>query len=275
MKNPNNVMIRTSKATDEELNDFNAWCEVCGAKNVYGEMLHDFENDIICCNTEGCWTTRLDNTQEEEMKEFTMEGFNHISAEGVMEFWQLLQQQGTIDLLWDMQPKTKINALMQSANFDMDAHIKTNYCDHDSIVYNYDDICADMLDEMLETIITLEYCFIYDVYNIDFKGRSFKNLDSIPESTVWSPNVYLPLTGDRMFTDRAEMEKFVMDYFTMETTDYNLIVTVHAVPAEDSDYDVEQHIPFHITGACEFNLLMDFCNIFEGEFYNTTFTCNK
>jgi hypothetical protein len=124
-----------------------------------------------------------------------MSGFNYISAEGVIEFWQLLHQQGTIDLLQDMKPKTKINALMQSENFDLDAHIKTNYMGQD-----YDDVVAEMLDEVVETIITLECCFIFGMCGVDFKGRSFKNLDSIPESAIWSPSVYLPLTCDPAVT---------------------------------------------------------------------------
>jgi hypothetical protein len=194
-----------------------------------------------------------------KMSEFTMEGFNHISADGIAEFWQLLHQQGTIDLLWDMQPKTKINALMQSENFDMDAHIKTNYCDHDSVVYNYDEIVTDMLDELLETIITLEYCFIYDVYNIDFKGRSLKNLDAIPDPGVWSPNVYLPITAPEQveFTDIfTEFSQFCMEK-TAEGYEVQTVVITGEPVDEDGNGYVMQQFEWLITGAADFNALQD------------------
>ena len=45
----NNILIRTCQATDEEMTGFMAWCEVCGMKNVYGAMYHDFTQDIIMC----------------------------------------------------------------------------------------------------------------------------------------------------------------------------------------------------------------------------------
>lgn len=205
------------------------------------------------------------------MNAFTMEGFNHISAEGVIEFWQLLQTQGTIDLLWDMQPKTKINALMQSENFDMDAHIKTNYCDHDSKVYNYDDICAEMLDEMLETVITLEYCFIYDVYSIDFKGRSFKNLDSIHESTVWSPNVYLPLTAMETFQTMDEMAGFAMEHIS-EIGEFTVRVNADIDADNSSDCQEPQSFEYRITGAGDHHVLEDIVKALLEWGYAVTFT---
>ena len=267
MKNPNNILIRTSRATDEELAGFNAWCEVCGTKDVYANMIHDFEIGTICCNTEGCYS-QIKNKKEKEMKEFTMEGFNHVEAGGIIAFWQLLQQQGTIDLLWDMQPKTKINALMQSSDFDMDAHIKTNYVGQD-----YDNICAEMLDEMLETIITLEYCFIYDVYNIDFNGRTFKNLDSILESTVWSPNVYPPITAGSIINSMEELTDYCMNTLTCDSGigEVNVCVIADIDADTSSDGQESQSFNWCITGAGDNNTLSDIVESLEDYGYVVTF----
>lgn len=248
-------------------------CVTCGTENEAAAMIKHDGN--FCCVTEGCYMPLMEK-ESIKMSEFTMEGFNHISAEGVIEFWQLLQTQGTIDLLWDMQPKTKINALMQSENFDMDAHIKTNYCDHDGVVYNYDDICADMLDEMLETIITLEYSFIYDVYNIDFKGRSLKNLDSIPESTVWSPNVYLPITTPDYFICHTmdEVAAYCMDHFTQESDigEATFLVNAYIDSEDSSDGQETQAFNYRVTGAGDCNILTELVDKLIEWGYTMTFT---
>ena len=191
--------------------------------------------------------------------EFTIEGFNHVSAAGVAQLWQYLELKGAIDLLYDMKPMDKINELMQSENFDLDAHIKTNYCDHDSKVYNYDDIVAEFIDEMLETIITLEYCFIYDVYSIDFKGKSIKNLDAIPSCGEWNPNVYLPITTPEIFefTDiYNEFSKFCSEKCSEGYEVQACIVTGEPIDDDGNGYTL-QSFEWLITGAADFNALQD------------------
>jgi len=489
MQNPNNCLVRTSGISDAELAGFNAWCEVCGAKGIYGDMLHDFETDTICCMTEGCYS-QIPKTEEKEMasqtvthtiviptftatgayymsvgffdcqgnkeiievdldtvirvdkyfapcgdcgnailqsawsdtefcqkcdeqyrlcdfceamrndlihcnttgltycdsdkccqefakakdelykssntncticgewlqteewdivngkhvhtaclklkeenemtycdhcgkgqhpdvaweatetgwehldciemanycadcdgtsdtgcvviceqkkgeRMFKISGFHYVTAAGMMEFWQLLEEKGSIDLLWDMKPITKINALMQSENFDTGDYVVDHIASATCNESTYDDIMFELNDEMIDAITALEFAFTTNQTAMHFNGRSIENLDCIPSTNVWNPNVYYPITGDRIFTDRADMEKFVSDYFTIDTTDYDVVITITAHPVEDGDYDCDQVIPFHITGACEYNLMMDLCNILDGEGYILVFTCNK
>lgn len=278
-------------------------CYFCDQDDITSDLIHDPKLDLYICDSDYCcqeatrmrceicdekidcgeYTEATDtgcvhaycNDIEKEKSMFKTEGFNHVPEVGIAQLWQYFQMKGAIDLLYDMKPMDKINEIMQSENFDMDAHIKTNYCDNDGQVPDYDDIVMEFIDELMETIIILEYCYMFDVYSIDFKGKSIHHLDSIPECDEWNPNVYLPITGDRLFTSQQDLEKFVMDYFTPETSDYDMIITITAHPAEDSDYDCDQVIPFRITGACEYNLMLDLCRILEGEGYVLVFTCNK
>ena len=278
-------------------------CYFCDQDDITSDLIHDPKLDLYVCDSDYCcqeatrmrceicgekincgdYTEATDtgcvhaycNDIEKEKGMFKTEGFNHVPEAGIAQLWQYFQMKGSIDLLYDMKPMDKINEIMQSENFDMDAHIKTNYCDNDGQVPDYDDIVLEFIDELMETIIILEYCYMFDVYSIDFKGKSIQNLNSIPECDEWNPNVYLPITGDRLFTSQQDMEKFVLDYFVPETSDYDMIITITAHPAEDSDYDCDQVIPFRVTGACEFNLMLDLCHILEGEGYILVFTCNK
>ena len=206
------------------------------------------------------------------MNTFTIEGFKHITAEGIVEFWQFLGTKGTVDLVFDMQPRTKVNALMQSANFDMDAHIKTNFPTD-----QYDDVSTELFDELLETITTLEYCFVYDVYSIDFKGRSIHNLDAIPTSDTWSPNVYLPVTCMETFQNMDEVAGFCMDNFSAENDIGEITVQVNAyIDADDSsDGQEPQSFEYRITGAGDCNILTEIVDTFIEWGYEVTFIRTK
>jgi hypothetical protein len=244
------------------------YCSLCGQTYEKGDVgvVDDFCSQY--CKEEAEFNVaEQDNYNKEcEMSEFRTEGFKYIKDSGIIEFVNLLQQQGTIDLLWDMQPKTKINALMQSENFDMDAHIKTNYRDQD-----YDEVCTDMLDEMLETIITLEYCFIYDVYNIDFKGRSLHNLDKIPEAKVWSPNIYLPITAGPLFDSFDDFAGYCIEHLGHDMEE--LTVRIDAKAEEDSsDGQVTQSFEYKVTGAGDCNCLGDIVESLLGWDYIITYT---
>jgi hypothetical protein len=181
-----------------------------------------------------------------------IEGFNHVTAAGIAQLWQYFQMKGTIDMLYDMKPMDKINELMQSENFDMDAHIKTNYGDAD-----YDEVVADMIDELLETIITLEYCFIYDVYSIDFRDKSIKHLDTIPVCDEWNPNVYLPIAKPELFEFHDihnEFAKFCADKCLEGYEIQACVVTGESIDEDGNGY-VSQSFEWLITGAADFNTL--------------------
>jgi hypothetical protein len=189
-----------------------------------------------------------------------MTGFNHIEGAGVIEFWQLLNMKGSIDLLWDMPAKVKINALMQSENFNMDAHIKTNYCDYDSKVYNYDEVHAELHDEMIETITALEFCFATNTFSLQFNGRNLSNLNKIPEPTTWCPEIYYPISQPVEFTD---IYKGFAQY-CMEQTAKGHVIQATVVTGEPVDEEgngnIAQEFTWKITGAADFNALQDMIN---------------
>lgn len=271
MKNPNNVLIRTSKATDEELNQFIAWCEVCGAKGIYGDMHHCFEQDVICCMTEGCYSQIPKEEEAEEMREFTITGFHHVTAAGMIDFWKLLEEKGSIDLLWDMQPNTKTNTLMQSENFDLDAHIKTNYCDHSGKVYNYDDILVELHDEMVDAITALEFAFTTNQTNMFFNGRSIENLDCIPSAEVWNPNVYYPITAGHTFTNFDDFAEYCMN----ECANNEVFVTIATGEPidEDGDGHLAQTFEWRVTGAADCNILGELIDtLISWGYKNNTYT---
>jgi hypothetical protein len=133
---------------------------------------------------------------------------------------------------------------------------------------------SDGLVVTFEDQATIE---VFRILGTHTRAASFHN--SLRYYIICETAPYTPVphgnTARRTFIDQEAMEKFVMDYFTVDTTDYDVIITTTATPKEDSDYDTTQVIPFRITGACEYNLLMDLCRILEGEDYTLTFTCNK
>lgn len=133
---------------------------------------------------------------------------------------------------------------------------------------------SDGLIVTFEDQITIE---VFKILGTHRRADSFHN--SLRYYIICETEPFTPVphgnTVGRTFQDQATMEKFVMDYFTLDTTDYDVIITTTATPKEGSDYDTIQVIPFRVTGACEYNLLMDLCKILEGEDYTLTFTCNK
>lgn len=176
----------------------------------------------------------------EDSNMFKMTGFYHVKEAGVIEFWQLLQEKGSIDLLWEMKPTTKTNALMQSEDFDLDAHIKTNYVNED-----YDTILIEIHDEMIDAITALEFCFATNQTSIQFNGRSFENLDCIPEADTWNPNVYYPI-GSKRELSLSELSRYCAE--TCHEREVEVIVTAHGP-------NVVQNFKFIIGGAEEFNCL--------------------
>jgi hypothetical protein len=180
--------------------------------------------------------------EKAHMSEFKMTGFYHVKEAGVIEFWQLLTEKGSTDLLWEMTPTTKINALMQSEDFDLDAHIKTNYQYED-----YDTILTEIHDEMVDAITALEFCFATNQTSINFNGRSFENLDSIPEFDTWNPNIYYPIGSKR------ELSIIELSHYCAETCHERTV----NVTVKITGINVTQEFDFIITGAEEYNCLED------------------
>ena len=262
-------------------------CYFCDQDDITSDLIHDPKLDLYICDSDYCcqeatrmrceicdekidcgeYTEATDtgcvhaycNDIEKEKSMFKTEGFNHVPEAGIAQLWQYFKMKGAIDLLYDMKPMDKINEIMQSENFDMDAHIKTNYCDAPGVVHDYDEIVLEFIDELMETIIILEYCFMFDVYSIDFKGKSIHHLDSIPECDEWNPNVYLPITAPEQFefTDiYHEFSSFCMD---KTAEGYNIqacIITGEPVDEDGNGY-VSQSFEWLITGAADFNALQD------------------
>jgi hypothetical protein len=199
---------------------------------------------------------------------FKMTGFYHVKETGIIEFWQLLNEKGTIDLLWDMKPETKTNALMQSEDFDLDAHIKTNYQHED-----YDTILTELHDEMIDAITALEFCFTTNQTHIEFNGRSFKNLDCIKSTDVWNPNVYYPVSAGHTFNKFDDFEAYCMNTLCGPTDPgtIGVIITVYAV-SEEEDLST-QMLDYTISGAADSNCLRNILQAYAGCGYkNITFT---
>lgn len=236
MQNPNNVLIRTLNTSNETLSQLAAWCEICGAKNLYGNMYHCFEHDVICCLTEGCYS------QINQENAFKCEGFYHVTRDGMIEFWQLLNDHSTSELLYDIKPATKINALMQSQDFDLDAHIKTNFptkC--------YDDMLYEIESEIAEAITALEFAFTTKQTKMHFNGRTIANIDAIPEYAKCNSNMYYPITTGVLYTTIDDLGVYCMD----ATCERVVSVTVKAF----TDETVNQEFTFLVGGAQDFNIL--------------------
>jgi hypothetical protein len=264
-----NKMINTSKVCQTELEQFSAWCKACGAKGIYGDMYHCLKQDIIYNNTESCYSQIPQNEEENrEMREFKVTGFHHVTVAGMMEFWRLLEENGTVCLLWDMKPNAKVNALMQSENFDLDAHIKTNYVGHD-----YDEILLELHDEMIDAITALEFAFTTNQTTIHFNGRSIENLDCVPSADVWSPNIYLPLTVMKTFQTITELGQYCCNSLCEGSKTIQATVGVNACNNTDGEPTVPQSITYNINCAADFKVLESIVDIWEAEgFYEFTFS---
>ena len=203
-----------------------------------------------------------------KMSEFTMTGFYHVSKNGVIAFWQYLEQQGSLDLLYDMKPDAKINELMLSEAFDLDAHIKTNYPRE-----NYDNILIEINDEMLDAITALEFCFATNQTQISFNGRSFENLDCIHSTDVWSPNYYL---NCRSFHNIDDLGKYCMDTLCgpNDPGKVDITITLEGTDADTCSEELAtQELNYTITGAADHNCLRNVIDAYKGWGYtDITFT---
>jgi hypothetical protein len=159
-----NEFIRNFTGSDAELYDFNAVCEVCGHKGIYGNMLH--EDDVICCNTEGCYTTKGENKME-------ITGFKHVTEEGIARLYQTLDSYGTLGMLWELDNGEMANMLMNIPHFDY-----ADVIPFDNTSSEYDDMLMEIHDELVDAYVMVQYGYANCIDNQELNGRSITNLSS-------------------------------------------------------------------------------------------------
>jgi hypothetical protein len=256
-----NSNIRKSTAHQAELAEMVAICEICGKQGLFDDFLWCSPCDIIHCDNVNCVDAHINCKQPVhcmgETDGFVMHGFKHVTYAGICAFWCLLEEKGSIDLLWDMKPTTKTDTLMCTENFNLDTHIKMNYCDHDSIVYSYDDILTEIHDEMIGAITILEFCFNTQTFDMQINGREFIGLDKIKLSDTWSPNVYYPLPTEYRFKDFDSMSEYCCNSLCEEggLTEVNIRVETGVPHDPDGSAHIAQIFTWKITGAMDCNIL--------------------
>lgn len=192
---------------------------------------------------------------------FTMNGFKHITAEGVANFWGMMDSWGTIGMLWDIPNQARQDALMLTKDFNMTTYIKEKTVSEVGTEV-FDDMMTELHEELVDARFALEYAFSAGLHDVicHMGERSFNNLHELPGSDVWQQTTWYPMVEPEVFTD---IYGAFAEYCQEKTVDHVVEATICTGHSKDIDGNgyTPQELTFCITGAGDFNALQEIVDI--------------
>ena len=203
-------------------------------------------------------------------RQFEMTGFKHVTLAGAAAFVCMMESEGSVAMLWDIDNQRRADVLMQEANFSIQAYCKRRSTTEEE----FDAVLIELHDELVDARFALEYAFAQNLNDIDCPAgsRILRNIKHIKQYEELVTNRVSKRFSNVLFKDRAEMEHHVFEYF--ETGEYVGPITIRTVCTPDAAGECcsPQDFNFTIDGAGDYNFFMDMCNSLEEDYEKVTFT---